>query len=58
MQKYIKNGQARLVKGDTLKKDTVIGGWDAALAAGNGTIDLVFFSVGASISRQIPTSQH
>ena len=24
MQKYIKNGQARLVKGDTLKKDTVI----------------------------------
>ena len=48
MQKYIKNGQARLIKGDTLKAETVKAGWEAALEAGNGSVDLALFTVGMS----------
>ena len=46
MQKYIKNGQARLFKGDALKADTVKAGWEEAMKAGSGTVDLVLFTVG------------
>ena len=59
MQKYIKNGQARLFKGDALKADTVKAGWEAAMEAGSGTVDLVLFTVGVysltSHARNAPT---
>ena len=59
MQKYIKNGRARLFKGDALKADTVKAGWEAAMEAGSGTVDLVLFTVGVysltSHARNAPT---
>ena len=48
IQGYIKQGRARLVHGDALKADTVTAAWDAALAAGNGTVDVVLFTLGES----------
>jgi hypothetical protein len=44
IQKYIKEGKARLVKGDGLVKYEVKHGWDKAQET--GPIDLLIFTVG------------
>ena len=46
IQKYIKSGKARLFKGDAMKADDISRGWEMALAAGEGRIDVVLFTVG------------
>ncbi|OSD08242.1 hypothetical protein PYCCODRAFT_1441226 [Trametes coccinea BRFM310] len=52
MQRYVKSGQATLVCGDGLKLEDVQKGWEAALEAGNGSIDVVLFTIGG-----VPTFQ-
>jgi hypothetical protein len=44
IQKYVKEGKARLVKGDALVKSEVKHGWDEAQEV--GPVDLLIFSVG------------
>ncbi|KAI0647629.1 hypothetical protein C8Q79DRAFT_907017 [Trametes meyenii] len=46
IQSYIKQGKARLVVGDALVLEDVRKGWQAALEAGNGSIDFVIFTIG------------
>ena len=46
IQPYIKSGKARLVPGDALKADDVRKVWQSALDAGQGTVDLVIFTLG------------
>ncbi len=46
LQSYIKDGKVRLVKGDGTSLEDVQKGWEAALEHGNGTLDLVLFSIG------------
>ncbi|KAL1939173.1 hypothetical protein VTO73DRAFT_10214 [Trametes versicolor] len=46
LQSYIKNGKVRLVRGDGTNLEDVRKGWEAALEHGNGTLDLVLFSIG------------
>ncbi|KAH9910783.1 uncharacterized protein BXZ73DRAFT_57737 [Epithele typhae] len=50
MQPYIQSGKARLIKGDTLQPDTLEAAWASALAAGNGNVDVVLFTVGGKPS--------
>jgi hypothetical protein len=44
IQKYVKEGKARLVKGDGLVKNEVKHGWDEAHEV--GPVDLLIFTVG------------
>lgn len=46
IQKYVKSGKARLVKGDALNADDVAHGWETARTAADGRIDAVLFTVG------------
>ncbi|KAI0374588.1 hypothetical protein BV20DRAFT_378634 [Pilatotrama ljubarskyi] len=48
IQPYIKQGKAYLVAGDALNFDDVEKGWEAAVEAGNGTIDFVLFTIGGT----------
>ena len=48
MQPFIKDGKAKLVYGDGLKAETIRNGWATALEAGNGKVDVVLFTLGAS----------
>ncbi len=48
---YIQSGKARLVKGDAMNFEDVSKGWEEALAAGDGTVDLAIFTVGKSRAR-------
>lgn len=50
VQSYIKDGKAHLVKGDGTVLEDVQKGWEAALEYGNGTIDLVLFSIGTYLA--------
>ncbi|KAI8982943.1 hypothetical protein BD414DRAFT_491666 [Trametes punicea] len=50
MKPYLKTGKATLVAGDGLKIDNVQKGWEAALDAGNGSVDLVLFTIGGTPS--------
>lgn len=52
LQSYIKNGKVRLVKGDGTNLEDVQKGWEAALEHGNGTLDLVLFSIGLYFPRK------
>lgn len=47
IQKYIKGGQARLIKGDALIKDDVKRAWtEAAKGDGDQRVDVLLFTVG------------
>lgn len=46
IQSYVKSGKARLVKGDALNAADVQRGWESAMEASEGRVDLVLFSVG------------
>ncbi|TFY58541.1 hypothetical protein EVG20_g8113 [Dentipellis fragilis] len=44
IQRYIKDGKARLLKGDALNREEVAAGWAAAAQA--GPIDVFLFTIG------------
>lgn len=46
IQPYIRSGTARIVKGDALKVEDVKRGWESALEAKGGAVDLVLFTLG------------
>ncbi|KAI0636389.1 hypothetical protein C8Q77DRAFT_498323 [Trametes polyzona] len=46
IQTYIKQGKVFLVKGDGLNLDDQKKGWETALENGDGTIDVVLFTIG------------
>ncbi|KAI0934917.1 hypothetical protein AcV5_006607 [Taiwanofungus camphoratus] len=48
IQSYVKSGKARLVKGDALNAADVQRGWESAMEASEGRVDLVLFSVGGT----------
>ncbi|KAI0748743.1 hypothetical protein C8Q80DRAFT_1271101 [Daedaleopsis nitida] len=50
IQSYVKQGKAQLVLGDGLKADSVKSAWQASVAIGEGTVDLVLSSIGGAPS--------
>lgn len=52
IQKYVKSGKVRLVKGDALNAQDVSRGWETAREAGEGRVDVVLFTVGKSLSEE------
>jgi len=58
MQNYIKNGTARLVKGDALNREDVLKGWEVAAEpespGGARGVDVLLFSVGSTSPKLHP----
>lgn len=54
IQPYISSGTARIVKGDALKPEDVKRGWEVALEAKGGAVDLLLFTLGTLT----PSSPH
>ncbi|EJF66355.1 hypothetical protein DICSQDRAFT_124332 [Dichomitus squalens LYAD-421 SS1] len=50
MQLYIQQGKAQLVRGDGLNLEDVRNGWQKALEAGNGKVDVVLFTIGGTLA--------
>ncbi|KAI0771075.1 hypothetical protein BD413DRAFT_476805 [Trametes elegans] len=53
IQSYIKQGKVSLIQGDALVLEDVRKGWEAALEAGNGTVDVLLFTIGGTPNFQI-----
>ncbi|OBZ69119.1 hypothetical protein A0H81_10877 [Grifola frondosa] len=47
IQKFVKDGKARLVKGDALNAEDVARGWEEARKGDDNSVDLVLFTVGS-----------
>lgn len=54
IQPYIRSGIARIVKGDALVAEDVRRGWEAAVEAKGGAVDLMLFTLGMSL----PSTSH
>ncbi|KAF9220200.1 hypothetical protein BS17DRAFT_797851 [Gyrodon lividus] len=51
IQKYVKEGKARLVQGDALIKDDVQRAWDEAVKGDDKPVDLLLFTVGSTTAK-------